>query len=124
VPTVDLGKKAASFLNALIDWSRSFSFFALSVAFAVSAHVLFAYLLVGLKYLGVDFAALDPGRMLVPSAQIALFALQTALIVAALIKSGLEMGRTIAAISALLWAASMLMLTFVSTQCDLFGACL
>jgi len=124
VQTGELGKKTASLAGALIAWSRSFSLFALAVAFAVSAHVIFAYLLVSLKMFGVDFAALDPGRIFIPAAQIALFALQTALIVAALIKSGLEMARTIAAISALLWAASMLMLTFVSTQCDLFGACL
>lgn len=117
-------RQAASAAGALAAWARSIPLFALAVAFAVSGHIVFAYLLNALKFLGVDFEALDPERSAVPAAQISIFALETALIVAALIRSGLETGRTIAAVSALLWAAAMLMLTFVSAQCDLFGACL
>ncbi len=120
----ELRQGAASAVSAFAAWARSLSLFALAVAFAISGHVVFAYLLNGLKFAGVDFAALDPGHSLIPAAQISMFALETALIVIALIKSGLETGRTIAAVSALLWAAAMLMLTFVSAQCDLYGACL
>lgn len=120
----DIMRRAASAARGLAAFARSVPLFALAVAFAVSGHVVFAYLLNALKFLGVDFATFDPDRSLIPAAQIAMFAAQTALVVAALIRSGLETGRTIAAISALLWAAAMLMLTFVAAQCDLFGACL
>jgi hypothetical protein len=111
-------------MRALGVWARGLSLFAVAVALALSGHVVFAFLLNGFKVLGVDFAALDPGRSLIPAAQILLFALQTALIVIALIKSGVDTRRTIVAVSALIWASAMLMLTFVSAQCDLFGACL
>lgn len=122
--TGEITRQAASAVKAFAAWARGLSLFTLAVAFAVSGHVVFAYLLNALKFLGVDFEAFDPGRSLIPAAQIFLFALETALIVAALIRSGLGTGRTIAAVSALLWAAAMLMLTFVSAQCDLYGACL
>lgn len=120
----ELRKKAASLAGALAARLGGVSFFAWAALFALVGHLALALLLDALKSGGVDFAALDPNRTSVPTAQIALFALQTGLIVAALVRSGLDMKRTIAAVAALIFAASMLMLTFVSAQCDLFGACL
>lgn len=120
----ELRKKAASLAGALAARLGGVSFFAWAALFALVGHLALAFLLDALKSGGVDFAALDPNRTSVPTAQIALFALQTGLIVAALVRSGLDMKRTIAAVAALIFAASMLMLTFVSAQCDLFGACL
>lgn len=124
MPLDELRKKAASLAGALASRLGGVSFFAFAALFALVGHLAFALILDALKAGGVDFAALDPDRRLIPSTQIALFALQTGLIVFALIKTGLDMKRTIAAVAALIFAASMLMLTFVSAQCDLFGACL
>lgn len=124
MPTVELGTKAASFFNALIAWSRSFSFFTLVIAFTVSAHVIFAYLLAGLKSLGVDFDAFDPGHVNIPALQVLLFAIENGLVVYALVRSGQSMAKTLVGVAALMFAAAMLMLTIVSAQCDLFGACL
>lgn len=117
-------QKTFSATSALAAWARSLSLFTLAAALALSGHVVFAFLLNGLKALGVDFEAIDPDHALIPAAQIFLFALQMALIVIALVRSGIETTRTIVAVSALIWASAMLMLTFVSAQCDLYGACL
>lgn len=119
-----IGRKSLSAIAALAAWTRSLSLFTLAAALALSGHVLLAFLLNGLKALGVDFETVDPGHALIPAAQIFLFALQMALIVIALVRSGIETPRTIIAIAALIWASAMLMLTFVSAQCDLYGACL
>ena len=124
MPITESPRKAEPAVSAFATWARGIPLFSIAVAFAVSGHVVFALLLNSLKFSGADFAALDSDRLLIPSAQISLFALQTGLIVAALIRTGLEMKRTIVAVAALVFAASMLMLTFVSAQCDLFGSCL
>lgn len=122
--TGEITRQAASAVGAFAAWARGLSLFTFAVAFAISGHVVFAYLLNALKFLGVDFEALDPGHSLIPATQISLFALETAFIVIALVRSGIETPRTIVAVAALIWAAAMLMLTFVSAQCDLYGACL
>lgn len=106
------------------DWAGQFTLFTVAVLFALCGHLLLAALLNVLDALGVDFAALDHRRNLVPALQIMLFALQTGLIVLAIAGSGLPMNKTLAGIAAMFFAAAMLMITFVSAQCDLYGACL
>lgn len=124
MPANELSKKAASVAGALVSGLRGRSLFAWIVLFALVGHLLFASLLNAFKSAGVDFEAIDPHQSLVPAAQISLFALQTGMVVYALLRAGFGMKRTIAAVTALIFAASMLMLTFVSAQCDLYGACL
>ncbi|MEK7265872.1 MAG: hypothetical protein AAB227_07210 [Pseudomonadota bacterium] len=124
MPEFELGKKTASLAKGLTARLLGLSLFAWAAVFALTGHLLFASLLNALKSSGVDFEKIDPAHNLVPAAQILLFALQTGLIVYALVKAGLDMKRTLAAVAALIFAVSMLMLTFVSAQCDLYGLCL
>jgi hypothetical protein len=105
-------------------WARRLSLYTIAIAFALAGHLVLASVLNALRSLGVDFDAIDGDRVAVPAIQVLLFAAQTGLIVVALVKSGIETRRTFGAVAALIFAAAMLMLTFVSAQCDLFGACL
>lgn len=113
-----------SFVRRLASWAAALDFFTLAVFFALSGHILLALLLNGFSAAGVDFGAIDPSHRLAPILQILLFAAETALIVAALVRSGVNRAKTYIGVTALLWAAAMLMITFVSAQCDLYGACL
>lgn len=108
----------------LREWASKFSFFTLAVLFALGGHLLFAGLLNLLAAFGVDFAAIDKSRNLVPAMQVLIFAVQTGLVVWAIAKVGIPMNKTLAGIAAMFFAAAMLMITFVSAQCDLYGACL
>jgi hypothetical protein len=108
----------------LREWASQFSLFTLAVLFALSGHLLFAGFLNMLAALGVDFTAIDKSRNLVPALQVLLFAIETGLVVWAIAKVGIPMKKTLAGIAAMFWAAAMLMITFVSAQCDLYGACL
>lgn len=120
----DLPKKSGALAGGLAAWASRLSFFTLAVLLALGGHLAFAMLLNALAAFGVDVAALDEGRRIVPALQILLFAVQTALVVFAIARSGIAPTQTYVGVAALLWAAGMLMITFVSAQCDLFGACL
>jgi hypothetical protein len=105
-------------------WASQFSFFTLAVLLALVGHLAFAGFLNALAAFGVDFEAIDASHNLIPALQILLFAVQTGLIVWAIAKVGIPMKKTLLGIAAMFWAAAMLMITFVSAQCDLYGACL
>lgn len=120
----DLQKKLSALAGGLASWAGELSFFALVVFFALGGHLLFTLLLNALVAFGVDFAALDQSHNLVPVLQILLYAIETGLVVFALARSGLDRTKTYIGAAALLWAAAMLMITFVTAQCDLYGACL
>jgi len=122
---------AEEFLNAvrsivrrLASWAAALDFFALAIFFALSGHLLLALLLNGISAAGVDFGAIDQSHRLAPILQFLLFAIETALIVAAIARSGVNRAKTYIGVAALFWAIAMLMITFVSAQCDLYGACL
>lgn len=106
------------------EWASQFSFFTLAVLFALAGHLAFAGFLNALAGFGVDFEAIDESHSLVPALQALLFAVQTGLIVWAISRVGIPMNKTLVGVAALFWAAAMLMITFVSAQCDLSGACL
>lgn len=110
--------------SGLAGWANEFTVFTLVVLFALSGHLLLALLLNTLAAFGVDFSALDRSHHGVPIAQVLLFALQAALMVYVIAKAGLPMNKTLVGIAAMFWATAMLMITFVSAQCDLYGACL
>lgn len=114
----------ARIADGLAGWARQFDLLTLVILFALGGHLLLALLLNTASASGVDFAAIDPDHTRVAAAQIALFAIQVAFVVFALAKTGIKTGPTLAGVAALIWAASMLMLTIVTAQCDLFGACL
>jgi len=116
--------RMARITGGLAGWARQFDLLTLVILFALGGHLLLAFLLDTASASGVDFAAIDPDHTRVAAAQIALFAIQVAFVVFALAKSGIKTGPTLAGVAALIWAASMLMLTIVTAQCDLFGACL
>lgn len=101
-----------------------FSFFTLAILFALSCHLLFALFLNILGASGVDFAAIDASRTVIPALQVLLFTTATGLILFAIGRAGVDGRKTLAGVGALLWAAGMLMITFVSAQCDLYGSCL
>ncbi len=113
-----------SIVRRLASWAAALDFFTLAVFFALSGHLLLALLLNGISAAGVDFSAIDQSHRLAPILQILLFAIETALIVAALVRSGVSAAKTYIGVAALFWAIAMLMITFVSAQCDLYGACL
>lgn len=102
-------------------WAGQFSFFTLAVLFALGGHLTFALALSGMSAFGVDVATT---RNLIPALQVLLFVVQTGAVIYAIGRSGVDMLKTLVGIAALFWAAGMLMITFVSTQCDLYGACL
>lgn len=106
------------------EWAGQLSFFTIAVLFALSGHLLLALFLNLLAALGVDFAAIDESRTLVPALQVLLFAAETGLVVWALARAGIPLGKTLVGVAAMFWAAAMLMITFVSAQCGLYGACL
>ncbi len=110
--------------SGVAAWARRFDLLTLAILFALGGHLLLVFLLNTASAAGADLAAMDPDHTRVPAAQIALFAIQVAFVVFALAKSGVRTGPTLAGVAALIWAASMLMLTIVTAQCDLFGACL
>jgi hypothetical protein len=120
----ELQKRIARIAAATAGLARRFDLFTLVILFALGGHLLLALILDMLAASGVDFASFDPGHTTIPILQIGLFAVQTILIVIAIARSGVRTGVTLAGVAALIWAASMLMLTIVSAQCDLFGACL
>ncbi len=98
------------------------SFYRLAILFALGGHVALALLMNVLNAAGVDFGSIN--RNAVSALQIALFALQTGLVIYVIVKAGIPPMKTSFGVAALLFAVSMLMLTFVSAQCDLYGACL
>ena len=120
----DLGKSIGAGGGKLAAWAGGLSFFTLVILFTLAGHLLLAMALGGFKALGVDFDAVDPGHVNIPALQVFLFAVEAGLVVYALVRSGQTMGKTLVGVAALIFAASMLMLTIVSAQCDLFGACL
>lgn len=101
-----------------------FSFFTLAVLFALSAHLIFAIVLNALAAMGVDFASIDASRSVIPALQVILFVAATGLVLFSIVRSGIDLRKTVAGVAALVWAAGMLMITFVSAQCDLYGYCL
>lgn len=111
-------------LKSIGAWLSGRDLFPLAVLFALGGHLVFDVLLSLLHTAGLDFALLDKSRAIVPALQIALFAAQTALMVYALIQAGIPRIKTYVGVTALLFAAAMLMITFVALQCRLYGECL
>lgn len=110
---------------SLGGWTDGLSPMTLAVLFALVAHPVVYFALTGLNDLGlVDFAALDPARVVIPAFLNILFVLQIVAVAWAVLSGGLTEVRVYGGLAALLWAFGMLLITFVALHCELFGACL
>ena len=105
-------------------WAAELTFFTGVILFALGGHLALALVLPMIAGAGVDFASLDNTRTLIPAGLVLLFMSQICLVFYAILKSNLDARKTYVGVAALLWAAGMLMISFVSLQCDLYGACL
>jgi len=105
--------------------ARPFPLFAVSIAFALGAQFLAAFILWAIGAGGlVDFREADPSETAAFSVLLATFFTQAVLVTIGVAREGFAFRRIVAGAMSLLFSASLVMIFHVALQCALYANCL
>lgn len=105
--------------------TRPFPLFAVSIAFALGAQFLAAFILWAIATGGlVDFRQADPSETAAFSVLLATFFSQAVLVTIGVAREGFAFRRLVTGAMSLLFSASLVMIFHVALQCALYANCL